>query len=330
MPGLSRPPPRYKLRTTRGLARMRDLWSLASAVGDFTGLRLSAPGISRARHEMGGSFLEFDASAASGPPGPQGDVGGRGPPGTAGAPAEGSAPFGDPGATGPPGGKGLPGLPGPLVPGDKGDKSTEPGPRGDRGDEGPAGTPGDPGPVGWPGVHPVGPDGPPGPEGPPGLPGPPGNPGPGIGGYTGATGDPGDDGDPTKTALVVTDHHGIIPMHAVEGAECWFKDTITLPVVAGFASAHIDPTFSQCCAPGSLFAQHAHVDDYHGHIGAEVCSGAGRVWVAVRLSPAPVHAALVTVTIAGLRRDVADKRLPICTRQQWLNNREFYRRAHAA
>ena len=119
-------------------------------------------------------------------------------------------------------------------------------------------------------------------------------------------------------------------MHAVEGAECWFKDSVTLPVNAGFASAWIDPVFMECCAPGSIFAQHAHAADYSGHIGAEVCSSAGRVWLAVRLQPVPVHTVLVTVSIAGLHRAYADKRLPLCTREQWQNNRAFYAPAHAA
>ena len=327
---LSRPPPRYRLRTTRGLARMRDLWELASQVGDFAGLRLSAPGVARARHDMGGSYLEFDPKAANGPTGPKGDEGAKGPTGAPGVPATGPAPPGDPGIGGPTGPPGPPGFPGPLTPGPPGPAGTDPGPAGDPGPKGPAGLPGDPGPTGWPGVHPVGPPGDPGPLGPPGPPGMPGNPGPAIGGYTGPPGPPGPAGDPSKTALVVTAEHGVIAMHALEGAECWFKDAITLPVVAGFASAWIDRTFLECCSPGSIFAQHAHAQDYSGHIGADVCSVAGRVWLEVRLQPVPIQTMLVTVTIAGVRRDLADKRLPLCTRDQWLNNRAFYAQAHAA
>lgn len=119
-------------------------------------------------------------------------------------------------------------------------------------------------------------------------------------------------------------------MHAIEGAECWFKDSVTLRVKAGFASAFLDATFIECCAAGSIFAQHAHADDYTGCIGAEVSCSAGRVWFVVRLEPAPQHPVLVTVTVAGLRRDFANKRLPLCTRKQWLSNRAFYAQAHAA
>lgn len=330
MPSLSRPPPRYRLRTTRGLARMRDLWELAASVADFTGLRITSPGITRAKYDMHGSYLEFGKTAATGNPGPPGPVGERGPPGPAGDPAEGPADPGDPGIGGPPGPKGPDGFPGPLTPGPPGPPGTDPGPAGDPGPKGPPGVPGDPGPTGWPGVHPVGPPGDPGPEGPLGPPGPPGNPGLPIGGNTGPTGDPGPDGDPTKTALVVTDEHGVIAMHAVEGAECWFKDTLTLPLVAGFGCADVDPSFHECCAPGSLMAQHAVVPGWGGAISAEVRSIAGRVRVSVRVQPAPGVAVLATVTIAGLRRDFASHRLPVCTREQYLSNRAFYAQAHAA
>lgn len=119
-------------------------------------------------------------------------------------------------------------------------------------------------------------------------------------------------------------------MHALEGAECWFKDSITLPVEHGFASAWIDPTFRECCAPGCIFAQYAHADDCTGCIGAEVYHSAGRVWLEVRVHPVPLHFMQVTVSIAGLRREFADKRLPLCTRGQYLSNNAFYAQAHAA
>lgn len=327
---LARKPPTYRLRTTRGLALMRDLWQLAAAVADYTGLSISSPGVQRASHDMHGSYLEFDASAGVGDPGPPGDIGEIGPPGPPGDPAEGPAPIGDRGIIGVRGPDGPPGPPGPLVPGPAGDPSTVPGPDGDRGPKGSDGDPGDPGPMGWPGVHPVGPDGPPGDPGPDGPPGPPGDPGLPVGGNTGPTGPTGPDGDPTKTALIVSEPHGVIAMHALEGAECWFKDTITLPLVAGFGSADIDPVFRECCAPGSLFAQHAVVPGWTGAIGAEIRSSAGRVWLAVRLQPAPGMPVLATVTIVGLRRDFASHRLPLCSKAQYLSNRAFYAQAHAA
>lgn len=330
MPALSRPPPRYRLRTTRGLARMRDLWELAVAVADYTGLQITSPGITRAKYDMQGSYLEFNAAAAAGNPGPAGPPGARGLPGPAGDPATGPAPPGVPGIDGPIGPPGPEGFPGPLTAGPPGPPGTDPGPVGDPGPKGPLGGPGGPGPVGIPGVHPVGPPGPDGPPGPTGPPGPPGNPGPAIGGNTGPTGPTGPDGDPTKTALVVTEHHGVIAMHALEGAECWFKDVLTLPLVAGFGSADVCPTFHECCAAGSLFAQHVVVPGWGGAISADVRSAGGRVCVSVRLQPAPGVPVLATVTIAGLRRDYASHRLPVCTREQYLRNRAFYAQAHKA
>jgi hypothetical protein len=130
--------------------------------------------------------------------------------------------------------------------------------------------------------------------------------------------------------LVVTAEHGVIAMHAIEGAESWFKDVVTLPIVGGFGSALLDPTFLECCAPGSLFAQHAVVPEWSGAIGAEIRRGAGRVSVEVRLQPAPGIPVLATVTIAGLRRDFSAHRLPLCTRDQFLSNQAFYAQAHAA
>jgi len=301
---LARKKPVYRLRARRGLARMRDLWDLAVDVADFTGLSVSSPGVQRASHNMDGSYLVFNASASSGPPGPDGPDGAPGAPGPAGNPATGPAPPGDPGIGGSPGGPGPPGPPGVQPFGPPGTPSTVPGPIGDPGPKGLDGEPGDPGPTGIPGVHPVGPPGEPGPPGPP--------------------------GDPTKTALVMTEQHGVIAMHAVEGAECWFKDVITMPVVAGFGSALLDATFRECCAPGSIFAQHAVVPGWSGAIGAEIRSSAGRVWLEVRLQPAPGIPVLATVTIAGLRRDFATHRLPLCTREQYLSNNAFYAQAHAA
>lgn len=304
---LGRKKPVYRLRARRGFARMRDLWDLAADVADFTGLSVSSPGVQRASHNMDGSYLVFNASASSGPPGPDGvdgSPGAPGAPGPAGSPATGPAPPGDPGIGGSPGGPGPPGVPGVQPYGPPGTPSTVIGPPGDPGPKGPVGSPGDPGGPGIPGVHPVGP---------PGLPGPPGPP-----------------GDPTKTALVLTATHGVIAMHAVEGAECWFKDVITLPVIGGIGSTVVDETFRECCAPGSLFAQHAVVPGWSGAIGAEIRSSGGRVWLKVKLQPAPRVPVLATVTIAGLRRDFATHRLPLCTREQYLSNNAFYASAHAA
>ena len=322
---LAKKPPVYRLRTIRGLVGMRDLWRLAAHIADYAGLKLDVQGVNRSTHNPLGTFLSFDADALAGPPGPTGSPGSTGPPGPPGTPAMGPAPMGPPGTPGPPGPKGPDG---PLVPGDRGEDSTVPGEKGDKGDTGDPGGPGPPGPDGSNGLQIPGPIGLPGPEGPPGPPGPAGPTGPGTGGYYGPRGDTGPPGDPTKTALVVTDQFGVIAMHALEGAECWFKDTFTLPVRNGIGSAFLDPTFLECCEPGTLRAQHATAPGYPGSIGASISGDGLRTFVSVRLS----HAVdtLVTVTICGLRRGFASKRLAPCTPEQYEHNRAFYARAHAA
>lgn len=322
---LAKKKPVYRLRTLKGVVFMRDLWKLAEAVADYTGLNISVPGVERARHDMNGAYLVFKADALAGPPGPTGPSGSAGPSGPPGTPATGPAPMGPPGTPGPPGPKGPPG---PLVPGDRGADSTVVGDKGDKGDKGDPGPAGPPGPPGSDGLQIPGPAGLPGDPGPLGPPGPPGPTGPGTGGYDGPPGPPGPDGDPTKTALVVTEHHGIIAMHAIEGAECWFKDSVTIPVRGGFGSAFLDPTFLECCEPGSIRAQHASISGLSLPIGVSVSGSGLRTFVSVRLSAA-VNT-LVTVTVCGLRRGFAHKRLALCTREQYENNRAFYARAHAA
>lgn len=322
---LAKKKPVYRLRTTRGVVSMRDLWKLAAAVADYAGLDLTVPDVERVRHDMNGAHLVFDSQALAGPTGPTGPVGPDGPPGPPGIPAAGPAPIGPPGTPGPPGPKGPPG---PLVPGDRGPDSTVVGDKGDKGDKGDPGPPGPPGPPGSDGLQIPGPAGLPGPPGPVGPPGPPGPEGPGTGGYAGPPGPPGPDGDTTKTALVVTDYHGVIAMHAIEGAACWFKDTVSIPVRGGFGSAFLDPTFRECCEPGTLRAQHAAAPGYSGSIGASVSDTALRTFVTVRCA----HAVdtLVTITLCGIRRGFASKRLALCTREQYEHNRAFYAAAHAA
>jgi len=119
-------------------------------------------------------------------------------------------------------------------------------------------------------------------------------------------------------------------MHALEGTESWFKDHVSIPVVGGTAVAFLDPDFLACCAPRSIFAQHAVIQNYTGLIGAEVGQSTGRTWVAARCQPPPPDGTLITLTVAGLHRDFADKRLALCTREQFENNRAFYAAAHRA
>lgn len=325
---LAKKKPVYRLRAARGLAQMRDVWKLAAAVADFAGLKLSIPGVERASHNPTGSYLIFDENAGQGPKGDKGELGEKGSPGPAGEPAEGPAPPGPPGPPGMKGGKGPKGPTGPLVPGDRGKDSTvvgDAGDVGDVGDPGPPGETGDPGSDGYQLPGPIGLTGNPGPAGPPGPPGPSG---PDVGGYNGPRGPTGPDGDPTKTALVVTEDHGVVAMHALEGAECWLKDVVTLPVRSGFGSVFLDPTFLECCELGSVKAQYAAAPGWHGSIGAVVGGSGQRTFVSVRLQPATSLEILVTVSICGLRRDFGGKRLALCTETQYRNNRAFYARAH--
>jgi hypothetical protein len=113
-------------------------------------------------------------------------------------------------------------------------------------------------------------------------------------------------------------------MHAIEGAECWFKDTVSIPVQDGHAAVHIDPTFAECCEQGSIIAQHAAVRGSACLVSARVAEGC------VHVSLSPPATAIVTLTLAGLRRGYSGLRLPLCTREQYLNNLAFYARAHAA
>lgn len=170
----------------------------------------------------------------------------------------------------------------------------------------------------------------PAPKGPTGFKGPTGAAGleiPGSKGPKGATGPAGNDStDPTKTALVATRDHGIVAMHAMESPQAWFKDHVSIPVIAGHAAAFVDADFQQCCAPGSLIALAAFIPGYGGRIGAEILPGA-RPLIRARCQPAPPDGTLLTLTIAGIHRDHS-KRLPLCPREQYERNRDFYRAAH--
>jgi hypothetical protein len=50
----------------------------------------------------------------------------------------------------------------------------------------------------------------------------------------------------------------------------------------------------------------------------------------LHVSVSPPVTAIVTVTLAGLRRGFSGLRLPLCTREHYLNNLAFYARAHSA
>jgi hypothetical protein len=159
--------------------------------------------------------------------------------------------------------------------------------------------------------------------------GPAGNEIQGPQGFKGADGPPGADStDPTKTALLETDL-GIIAMHAMEGASPWFKDVVTVPVIAGHAAVFLDLAFLECCAPGSVIAQSAVIPGWSGWIGAEVQSASGRTWAAVRCQPAPPDGSLATLTVIGLQRG-PQRRLQRCTAAQHESNRAFYQQARAA
>ena len=299
----------YRLRSTKGLTLMRDLIALAFWIADRTGHTIIAEGVTRVRDVGDGIQLTWDG------PGPPGDKGMRGPTGGDGPPG---IPPTDPG---PPGDPGIPGGPGPAgdkLPGDPGDKG-DPGAPGPKGEEGP------------PGANAPGTPGGPGPDGPPGSPNPgePGDPGPPGPDGIELQGDPGPDGDPTKTAILETSQ-GITALHAMEGEMFLFKDTITLPLVAGFAAADVDAIFKECCEPGSLFVQTAFVPNCRARIGAQIMTVVDRTWVEARVEPAPRHETSITLTIAGIRKGFAGSRLPTFTRAQMLQNRAFYAQAHAA
>lgn len=327
----------YRLRSHRGLATMRDLIGLAEWIGDRVDVTIISPGLERAAETSHATRLKWAPAAYAGPPGP---VGAPGPVGPSGVPAEGTAEPGPPGPTGPKGPKGPKGPRTPGDPGDPGEPSDiegEPGDKGDPGDPGDPGEPGDPGSDGLQIPGPPGPAGPPGPTGPPGPPGSDGYPGltglpgyPGLPGWPGPDGPPGEDStDPTKTALLQS-AHGILAMHAIEGAECWFKDSVSIPTVAGFACAFLDPTFVACCDAGTLQAQYACIPGWPGRIGASVQQSAGRAWVEARCEPPPPAGTLITISILGIRRGFSLRRLPLHTAAEYESNRAFYRQARAS
>jgi len=339
----ARSPQTYRLRSTRGLATLRDLWRLITWLADRTGQEVSAEGVTRMHQTSTGVLLEWSDSGPIGPAGAEGLRGPIGPTGGPGTPASGPAPVGPPGPAGPTGGKGATGNPGAdglqgdqgddsIVVGDPGDPGA-PGPAGPRGPDGPTGSPnpgadGDVGPTGAPGpagINTFGADGPTGPAWPfdptyQTFPQGDGAPGP--------TGPTGPDGDPTKTALLPTTR-GIVALHALEGEEALFKDVITLPIPAhGIASADVCHIFRECCEPGSLFVQFAHLPASRALIGTSIRASAGRLCVDVRLHPAPRREVLATLTICGIRKGFATAKLMPCTRAQMQANNQFYTTAH--
>lgn len=278
----------------------RRLWErILHRVLETCGARLSVDGVERASVSVDSQKLRLDAErAAKGPTGDTGPKGATGSAGPAGPAATGPAPQGNKGLKGLKGSKGEKGPRGSLTPG-------PPGFNGPKGPKGMSGPQGDDGPMGDPGDEL------------PGAPGPKGD-----------TGPKGSDGDPTKTALVATRDNGIVAMHAIEGAEPWFKDHITLPLIAGRGAVFLDPDFLACCVPGSVLAQHALVESYHGAIGASVETAAGRTYALIHAHPAPAHGALCNLTLAGIHRAFPSARLAACTRQQYERNRAFYAQAH--
>lgn len=238
------------------------------------------------------------------------------------------------GADGTNGTNGLPGM-----------DATEPGPQGPVGSKGAKGPKGDDGPVGplTPGRKGTdsttqglqglpGPDGLPGERGQKGIDGLAGNDyvGPGEPGDDGPEGLPGEDStDPTKTALLPSEAHGIIAMHGLEGTEPWFKDSITLPLMAGRGSAFLDPVFLAVCEPGTLLPQYAAIPGCGAAIGAEIETSAGRTWLRIHCHPAPPNGTLITASILGLRRGFIGQRLPLYTAAQYEANNAFYRRARS-
>lgn len=283
--------------------RMQGRWSIGPRVDFEVGGGKGADGY----RQVAGGGLKVIYNPTPGLRGPNGTNGSNGSPGLPGADATSPGPKGPRGTKGAKGPKGDDGPIGPLTKGPKGTDSTTQGPQGLAGPDGVAGMRGEKGIDGPAGNDYVGPPepGPEGPEGPPGA----------------------DSTDPTKTALLATAEHGILAMHGLEGAEAWFKDSITLPVIAGRAHVFLDPTFLAITEPGTALAQYACIPGYGGAIGAEIQTSAGRTWLSIHCSPAPANGTLITASIAGLRRGFTGRRLTSHTRAQYEANCAFYQRA---
>ena len=286
-------------------SRMRGSWSVGPSLDAADGTKKGADAV----YQIAGGGTRIVYHPTPGLRGPNGTNGRNGSPGLPGADATSPGPKGPRGTKGAKGPKGDDGPIGPLTKGPKGTDSTTQGPQGLAGPNGVAGMRGAKGPTGPAGSDYVGPPepGPEGPEGPPGE----------------------DSTDPTKTALLPTTEFGILAMHGLEGAEAWFKDSITLPVIAGRAHAFLDPTFLAVCEPGTALAQYACIPGYGGAIGAEIQTSAVRTWLSIHCSPAPANGSLITVSIAGLRRGFTGRRLTSHTRAQYEANCSFYRRARS-
>lgn len=302
--------PTYRLPRSRGVATMGDLQHFARWMQSKMRGAIAVPPNADRVIEISGHGLRIAYNPVKGLPGANGTPGYPGTPGTPGTPASTPGPAGPQGPPGAKGPKGEQGDIGPLTPGPQGEPSTTPGAQGAAGEDGgpgPRGPLGDPGSPGSPADPETAPAGPPGPDGPPGD----------------------DSTDPTKTALIPTEAHGIIAMHGLEGAEPWFKDSITLPLMAGRGSAFLDPVFLAVCEPGTLLPQYAAIPGHRAAVGAEIETAAGRTWLSVHCHPAPPNGTLITVSIFGLRRGFTGQRLPLYSAAQYEANKVFYRRARA-
>jgi len=305
---------------------MQSLITLASSMTQAFGFQIEnrEPG----REIGGGGKTNFDFSPDR-PPGPFGPAGADGADGADGAPGppgqslEGAA--GNRGETGEKGTRGPAGAAGP--PGEAGtDKAGIPGPRGPRGPAGSNGPKGATGPQGFAGRDGVsipGPQGPEGPQGPPGL----------------------------KTAIMPA-HGRCVGLIAQEAREVLFEDIlrIQLPAHCSRLSIPLDPIFTACCEPGSLFISAA-LPCYPVHIDAKLQnqqpSGARQTAagcpkgseahqsaisnqqssILLRLPPHPLPLT-ITLTIHGIRLGMRDIESRTYTPADLAANEAFYAQAY--
>lgn len=165
------------------------------------------------------------------------------------------------------------------------------------GPTGPSGTGGGPGPTGPPGPS----LGPPGPTGPPGT-GSPGPPGP--------CGGPGPTGPPGKGSVIKTES-GYTTVVCTEGAKAWIFDEYKGRVGERI---NINPEFSECCAPGSLFVWSA--NGYPNCVAAKV---EGQT-----ILTNGVDGQECSIVVAGINHHLTKWHLPKRTEQEAKNSWKFW------
>jgi len=139
-------------------------------------------------------------------------------------------------------------------------------------------------------------------------------------GPPGPTGATGPTGPPDKTAILPW-RGEFVGLFCVESPSVRFEDVVRV-VLQGPETVHrIDPTFLDCCEPGSVEVVGV-VSPLPTLIGAEIVDNLVRV----RVSGRPPD--YVVLTLSGIRAGRRDVRFPRYSESQMHRNNEFWGQAH--